>query len=138
MSPKQFAEFYWPYEKRYAEWIAASGGKIALILEGKWGQLADFFLDAPKDSYVLMVDDDDIFDIYERLGHHQIIVGGLRMADVRLKKFEDIKDHIKKVIDTCAPGGGFVFMPDKAFVTPGDVNPTLFECYNFAHEYSKK
>ena len=54
------------------------------------------------------------------------------------KKFEDIKDHIKKVVDTCAPGGGFVFMPDKAFVTPGDVNPTLFECYNFAHEYSKK
>ncbi len=138
MSPKQFAEFYWPYEKRYAEWIAASGGKIGLILEGKWGPLADFFLDAPKDSFVLMVDDDDVFDIYERLGHHQIIVGGLKMADVRLKKFDDIKDHIKKVVDTCAPGGGFIFMPDKAFVTPGDVNPTLFECYNFAHEYSKK
>lgn len=138
LSPKQFKEFYWPYEKRYAEWIAASGGKIALILEGKWGPLADFFLDAPKDSYVLMVDDDDVFDIYERLGHHQIIVGGLKMADVRLKKFDDIRDHIKKVIDTCAPGGGFIFMPDKAFVTPGDVNPTLFECYNFAHEYSKK
>ena len=138
MSPKQFAEFYWPYEKRYAEWMAASGGKIGLILEGKWGKLADFFLDAPKDSFVLMVDDDDIFDIYERLGHHQIIVGGLKMADTRLKKFDDIKDHIKRVVDTCAPGGGFIFMPDKAFVTPGDVNPVLFECYNFAHEYSKK
>lgn len=138
MSPKQFAEFYWPYEKRYAEWIAASGGKIGLVLEGKWGPLADFFLDAPKDSFVLMVDDDDIFDIYERLGHHQIIAGGLKMADTRLKKFEDIKDHIKKVVDTCAPGGGFIFMVDKALVTPGDVNPTLFECYNFAHEYSKK
>ncbi len=138
LSPKQFAEFYWPYEKRYAEWIAASGGKICLVLEGKWGAMADLFLDAPKDSFLLMVDDDDVFDIYERLGHHQIIAGGLKMADTRLKKFDDIKEHLKKVVDTCAPGGGFIFMPDKAFVTPGDVNPTLFECYNFVHEYSKK
>lgn len=138
MSPKQYMEFYWPYEKRYAEWIAASGGKIGLVLEGKWGQLADCFLDAPKDSFVLMVDDDDVFDIYERLGHHQIIMGGLKMANVRLKKFDDIKDDIKRVVDTCAPGGGFIFLPDKGFVTRGDVNPTLIECYNFAHEYSKK
>jgi len=138
LSPKQFKEFYWPYEKRYAEWVAASGGKIYLMLEGKWGPMLDLFLDAPKDSYVLAVDDDDVFDVYERLGHHQIIAGGMRMADARLKKFDDIKDHLKKVVDTCAPGGGFMFLPDKAFVTPGDVNPTLVECYNFVHEYSKK
>ena len=138
LNPKQYRELYWPYEKRYAEWIAENGGRIFLILEGKWGQLADCFLDAPKDSYVLAVDDDDIFDIYERLGDQQIICGGLRMADTRLKKFDEIKDDIKRVVDTCAPGGGFLFMTDKAFVTPGDVSDTLIECYNFAHEYSKK
>jgi len=49
-----------------------------------------------------------------------------------------MKDDIKRVIDTCAPGGGFIFSADKGFLTPGDVNPTLIECYNFAHEYSKK
>ena len=108
------------------------------MLEGKWGPMLDLFLDAPKDAYVLAVDDDDVFDVYERLGHHRIIAGGMRMADARLKKFDDIKDHLKKVVDTCAPGGGFMFLPDKAFVTPGDVNPTLVECYNFVHEYSKK
>jgi len=138
LSPKQYKELYWPYEKRFAEWIAANGGKIFLILEGKWGQMADCFLDAPKDSFVLAVDDDDVFDIYNRLGHHQIICGGLRLADTRLKKTDEIKDHIKRVVDTCAPGGGFLFMTDKAFVTPGDVSKTLIECYNFAHEYSKK
>ena len=138
LSPKQYNELYWPYEKRYAEAIAAGGGQIFLILEGKWGGMADSFMDAPKDSFILAVDDDDVFDIYERVGHHQIICGGLRLADTRLKKFEDIRDDIKRVIDTCAPGGGFLFMTDKAFVTPGDVNKTLIECYNFAHEYSKK
>lgn len=98
----------------------------------------DCFLDAPKDSLVLAVDDDDIFKVHEMLGEHQIICGGLKLADTRLKKFDDIKDSIKRVIDTCAPGGGFIFSTDKNFVTPGDINPTLVECFNFAHEYSSK
>ena len=87
---------------------------------------------------VLHVDDDDFLKAHEVLGDHQILVGGLRAADTRMKKFEDIKDDIKRVIDTCAPGGGFIFTTDKAMVTPGDVNPTLIECFNFANEYSSK
>lgn len=138
LSPEQYKEFYWPYEKRYAEWIVANGGKIFLILEGKWGRMSDCFLEVPKDSFVLMVDDDDIIEVKQRLGHHQIICGGFKAADARFKKFVDIKDDIKRVIDACAPGGGFLYAADKAFVTPGDVNPTLIECFNFAHEYSKK
>ena len=49
-----------------------------------------------------------------------------------------MKDDVKRVIDTCAPGGGFIFSAGKGFLTPGDVNRTLIERYNFAHEYSKK
>lgn len=138
LSPKQFKELYWPYEKKLIEWVAASGGKICLAMEGHWENILDCFLDVPKDSVVLSVDDDDFLKVHERLGNHQILVGGLKAADTRLKKFEDIKDNIKRVIDTCAPGGGFLFSADKAFVTPGDINPTLIECYNFAHEYSSK
>lgn len=138
LSPKQFKELYWPYEKRLIEWIASYGGKIYLMMQGRWENVMDCFLEVPKDSVVLVVDDDDFLKVHERLGHHQILCGGLKMADTRLKKFEDIKDDIKRVIDTCAPGGGFLFNSDKNLLTPGDVNPTLIECYNFAHEYSSK
>lgn len=136
LSPKQFSEYYWPYEKKLIEWIANYGGKLMLVMEGRWANIMDCFLDAPKDSLILAVDDDDFLETYRRLGDHQIIMGGLRLADTRLKNFEQIKDGIKEVIDTCAPGGGFIFNTDKGFLTPGDVNPTLIECYNFAHEYS--
>lgn len=138
LSPKQFRELYWPYEKKLIEWVSSAGGKIFLIMEGRWENIMDCFLDAPKDSLVLAVDDDDIFKVHEMLGNHQIICGGLKLADTRLKKFDDIKDSIKRVIDVCAPGGGFIFSTDKSFVTPGDINPTLIECFNFAHEYSSK
>ena len=102
--------------------VNSQGGKQYIILEGRWENIWDCFLELPKDSVVLHVDDDDF----------------LKATDTRMKKFEDIKDDIKRVIDTCAPSGGFIFTTDKAMVTPGDVNPTLIECFNFAHEYSKK
>ena len=137
LSPKQFKELYWPYEKRLIEWVSSAGGKIFLIMEGRWEKIMDCFLEIPKDS-VLAVDDDDFLKVHEVLGDHQILCGGLKLADTRLKKFEEIKDDIKRIIDTCAPGGGLIFSTDKGFLTPGDVNPTLIECFNFAHEYSKK
>jgi len=138
LSPKQYKELYWPYEKKLIEWIASSGGKLYLIMEGHWENIWECFLEVPKDSLVLHVDDDDFLKAHEVLGGHQILCGGLKAADTRLKKFEDIKDDIKRVVDTCAPGGGILFSTDKAMLTPGDVNPTLIECVNFAHEYSKK
>lgn len=138
LSPKQYREYYWPYEKKLIEWISSQGGKILLVMEGRWEKIWDCFLEVPKDSLVLAVDDDDFLQAHKALGEYQILCGGLKLADTRLKKFDDIQDNIKRVIDTCAPGGGFIFSTDKGFLTPGDVNPTLIECYNFAHEYSKK
>lgn len=138
LSPKQYREFYWPYEKKLIEWIANYGGKIYLVMEGRWENIMDCFLEVPKDCLVLNVDDDDILKVHARLGDHQILCGGLKLADTRLKTFDQMKDDVKRVIDTCAPGGGFIYSADKGFLTPGDVNPTLIECYNFAHEYSSK
>lgn len=138
LSPKQYKELYWPYEKKLIEWIYNSGSKVFLIMEGRWKQIWDCFLDVPKDSCVLYVDDDDFLEVNAALGHHQILCGGLKMADTRLKNIEDIKEDIKRLIDTCAPGGGFLFATDKGWLTPGDVNQTLVDAFNFAHEYSSK
>ncbi|MBQ7737338.1 MAG: hypothetical protein IJT62_05825 [Oscillospiraceae bacterium] len=138
LSPKQYEELCWPYEKRFADWITASGGKIVSVLEGRFGRMTDCFLDAPKDSFVLFVDDDDIYDVNERLGQHHIIAGGLLSVNTRMMKIDEMKDGIMKLIDTLAPGGGYIFAANKCCLTPGDVNRNLIDCYNFAHEYSKK
>lgn len=137
ISPRQFRELYWPYEKKLIEWVASQGSKIYLSMEGSWEGIMECFLEVPKDSVVLNVDDDDILKVHALLGHHQILCGGLKLVDARMKPFDQLKDQIKRVIDTCAPGGGFLFCTDKGLLTRGDINPTLIACYNFAHEYSK-
>ena len=138
LSPKQFREIYWPYEKKFIEWCASQGSKLILIVEGRWEPVLDVFLDLPKDSCVLYIDDDDIFKVNELLGDHQIIVGGIKMVNCRMKTADAVMDDVKKVIDTCAPGGGFILTTDKAWVTPGDITQTLVDVYNQAHEYGKK
>ena len=138
LNPKQYAEFYWPYEARLIDWVSSYGSKIYLVMENRFENIWDHFRDVPKDCLILNVDDDDIFKTKSELGDWQILCGGLKLADTRLRSFDDMKDDVKKVIDECAPGGGFIFSPDKGLLTPGDVSRTLFDCYNFAHDYSRK
>lgn len=138
LSPKQFEEIYWPYEKRWIERAAAAGTKVWIMLEGSWKNVWHHFLEVPKDSCILHIDDDDICQAKKELGDHQIIEGGLKVAAVRTESIDKIKDDIKRVIDVCAPGDGFLFCTDKAWISPGDVNQNLIDAYNFVHEYSMK
>lgn len=136
LSPKQFYEIYWPYEKFWIERAAAAGTKVWIMLEGRWENVWECFKEVPKDSCILHIDDDDIIKVKEVLGDYQIIEGGLKMASVRTDSPEKIKDDVKKIIDACQPGDGFLFCTDKAWIAPGDVNQNLIDAYNFAHEYS--
>lgn len=138
LSAKQFDELFWPHQKQQIMRMADAGSKAYIIMEGRWEKIWHHFLELPKDCCVLHVDDDDFIKAHEALGEHQILCGGLRSADIRLKSFDQIKDDVKRVIDTCAPGGAFLLTTDKTWISPGDVNETLIEAFNFAHEYSRK
>ncbi|MCD8104559.1 MAG: hypothetical protein LUF35_06065 [Lachnospiraceae bacterium] len=138
LSPKQYDELYWVHEKPMIERYIANGGKHYFIMEGKWDKIWDRFRELPKDSLILHVDDDNIIQAKKEIGDWQIIAGGLKLADCRLKTFDQIKDDIKRVVDECAPGGGFIFTLDKIALAPGDINQTVIDAYNFVHEYSSK
>ncbi len=136
LSPKQFYEIYWPYEKAWIERAAAAGSKVWIMLEGRWENVWECFKEVPKDSCILHIDDDDIFKAKEVLGDYQILEGGLKMASVRTDSKEKVLEDTKKIIDACQIGDGFLFGTDKAWIAPGDVNQNLIDAFNYAHEYS--
>ena len=138
MSPKQFNEIYWPYEKRWIDNASDNGTRVWIMMEGSWKKVWENFRDTAKDSCILHVDDDDIIDAKKEIGDCQIIEGGLKVASVRMDKFESIRERLKEVVDVCAEGDGFLFCTDKAWIAPGDVNQNLIDAYNFVHEYSMK
>lgn len=137
LSPKQYEDLCFKYFKPVVENIAAAGSKLYILAEGSWGHLFDFFLDLPKDSVVMNVENDDVWDAYAAIGSHQLLIGGMKLAMTKLNSLEDNLAYVKKAIDTCAPGNGFIFGSDKSWCCKGDITPTLFEVYKFAAEYGK-
>ena len=138
LSPKQYQELYWPYQQKVIDWAAKQNSKVIMLMEGKWENNYDCFLSAPRDSCVLVADEDDIFTLHDRLGQHQILIDGVKLLDTRMDNAEKAIDNGKRVIDHCAPGGGFILTTDKAWVTPGDINHTLVDVMNSLHNYSRK
>ncbi|MBE5996360.1 MAG: hypothetical protein E7240_03270 [Lachnospiraceae bacterium] len=138
LSPKVFREIYWPYEKQWIERQAAGGSRVWIMMEGSWARVWDLFKEVPKDSCILHVDDDEIELAKKEIGDYQIIEGGMKIVKTLTGTPESIRDETKRIIDICAPGEGFLFSTDKAWIGPKDVNQNLIDCYNFAHEYSKK
>ena len=138
LNREQYNTFFFPYFREMLENIVKSGNKLFINMEGRWMPFVDTFLELPKDSLVIIVDDDDIFELNKRIGHHQVLTGGVKVQNIRLLSREENLDYAKRVIDECAPGGGFMFNTDKMWLYEGDINQTLFDVYNFAHEYGKK
>lgn len=138
MSPKQFNEIYWPYERVWIERAASAGSRVWIMMEGSWAKVWENFRDVPADSCILHVDDDDILDAKRALGDIQIIEGGLKVASVRMDSFDTIREELTRVVDICREGDGFLFCTDKAWISPGDVNQNLIDAYNYVHEYSLK
>lgn len=137
MSPKQFEEFYWPYEKKFIENIHKSGNKLFMLAEGNWSHLWEFLKDVPKDSVIINVDDNDVIEVSKILGDHQIIVGGANLSRLKMGTKEQNIEHAKKVLDACAGRGAFIFGCDKCWVCPGDINQNLIDTYQWVHENGK-
>ena len=137
LSPKQYEDLCFRYFKKQVEDIAAQGSKLYLLAEGTWAPLFDFFLELPKDSVLMNVENDDVCDAYRAIGHHQVLMGGARLANLKMRSVEENVAYARKAIDTCAPGNAFVFCTDKAWCCKGDVNDTLVEVFKFADGYGK-
>jgi len=137
LSVKQYGDICFKYYKQQVEGMAKGGTKNFLLAEGGWSHLYDYFLDLPKDSVLMSLENDDVIESYKKLGHHQIIMGGSKMCDLKLNTKEACIDKAKEVIDACAPTGAYVFTTDKAWCCNGDITQNLIDVYNFVREYGK-
>ena len=138
LPPQKFTELYWPYEKYWINHQAQAGSKVWIMLEGTWKPVLELFQELPKDSCILHVDDDDIYEVKKLLGDCQIIEGGMRQVKVLSYTKDQILDETKRIIDGCAPGEGFIFCTDKSWISPRDCNQNLIDSFNCAHEYSQR
>jgi uroporphyrinogen-III decarboxylase len=108
MSDEMFAKFYWPSLRRYITEVAEAGLTPVVYVEGKYHTRLEHLLEVPKGKVVYNFEYIDMAKAKKVLGGHSCIMGNVPSFTLTYGTRQETIDCGKKLIDTCAPGGGYI------------------------------
>jgi uroporphyrinogen-III decarboxylase len=108
MSDKQFEKFYWPTLKRFADALIAEGIMPVMFAEGKYARRLNYISDFPKGWVHWMFDQTDMANAKKLVGVNCSISGNIPSSVMCTSKPADVKEYCRKLIETCAPNGGYM------------------------------
>jgi hypothetical protein len=115
------------------------GAKILAGIEGRFINTLDRYRAFPKGSVVIILDQDDPFEVHKKMGDHSAIATGVPAGLLAVGTKQQCTDYIKRAFDTFAPGGGFVFMPSVMLNSSKDAKiENMVASFELAHELSRQ
>jgi hypothetical protein len=108
MSRKQFEKFYWPSLKKVMDALIEEGIMISLFAEGAYNQRLEYIGDFPKGWVMWMFDQTDMANAKKMVGKTCCISGNVPASLMITGTPPEVKAYCRKLIETCAPGGGYV------------------------------
>jgi uroporphyrinogen-III decarboxylase len=108
MSGKQFETFYWPTLKKVMMAYIDEGLVPMPFAEGDYEPRLDVIKDMPRASVIWLFEVMDMAKAKKALGNHACIAGNLPVSVLCTGTPEDVKIGCRKLIETCAPGGGYI------------------------------
>ncbi|MCL2391643.1 MAG: hypothetical protein FWC66_03415 [Oscillospiraceae bacterium] len=108
MSPDDYAKFYWPGLKALIMACIDNGITPYVFTEGNYNTRLEQLCDVPKGKVVYMFEKVDMKRAKETVGKVACINGNLPTATLMYSTPDKIADETKKLLDICAPGGGFM------------------------------
>jgi hypothetical protein len=108
MSDKQFEKFYWPSLKQYGDALIAEGIMPNFFAEGKYSRRLNYISDFPKGWVHWIFDQTEMAKAKEKLGPNCSISGNIPTSIMCTGKPKEVKEYCRKLIETCAPGGGYM------------------------------
>ena len=107
MSNKQFAEFYWPTLRELMIGLVNEGLVPMPFAEGDYEPRLDIIRDMPRSSTIWFFEHMDMAKAKKVLGH-TCIAGNVPVSVMVTGKPEEVKERCRKLIETCAPGSGYI------------------------------
>jgi len=107
--PDQLRQYVLPWHKRFAEIAHQSGKPYFLHSCGNIIEIMDNLIDDVKIDAKHSFEDAiiPITDFQSRYGNKIGVLGGIDVDILTTKPIETIRQHTRKIIDTCAPRGRF-------------------------------
>jgi len=107
MSRQQFEKFYWPTLKKYIDALIEEGIQVSLFAEGAYNERLEYIGDFPKGWVSWMFDKTDMAKAKKMIGDRCSISGNVPASLVVTGTPEEIKECCRRLIENCAPGGGY-------------------------------
>ncbi len=120
LSDEQFKTFYWPHFKKLLLGLIDEGCIPFPWAEGGYNSRLEVIRDIPKGKTVWGFDTTDMAKVKEVLGDVACIGGNLPLSVLSVGTTQQVKDEVKKLIQTCAGNGGYIMMNGAVI---DDVNP---------------
>ncbi len=108
MSEKQFDTFYWPQLRNVILGLLDAGLVPLLFAEGASNKRLAAVTDMPKGSVVWWFDRTDMSRAKKILGGQNCISGNVPTSLICTGTPQDVKEYCRKLIEVCAPGGGYI------------------------------
>ncbi len=108
MSDKQFEKFYWPSFRKLLLGLIEEGLVPSMVVDGSYNRRLEYIKDLPRGSVIWIFEKTDMALAKNVLGGHACIGGNVTGSLVCMGTPEDVKRYCQWLIDTCAPGGGYI------------------------------
>jgi hypothetical protein len=135
MSPKQFEKFYWPSLKKVVDALAKEGIRSELFAEGTYDSRLESANEFPKGTVGWLFDKTDMAKAKKILGDTCCISGNVPSSLMVTGGPKEVKEYCRKLIEICAPGGGFI-LAGGAWVSQGNPD-NLHAMMEAAKEYGR-
>ncbi len=122
LNPKQFEVFYWPFLKKLADYAESKDKIIEIYLESDSERFWDLFRDLPKGHFIFNTELDDMYKMKKELPNIALI-GGMPVYLLGNGTPQQCINKVKELIDTLAPGGGYMLSPNKTLAYRNDARP---------------
>jgi hypothetical protein len=109
MSVKQFEKFYWPTFRKLLLGVVNEGCVPMMVIDGSYNEeRLKIISDLPKSSVIWTMEKTDMALAKRILGNSACIAGNVTAAMLYTQTPQWIKEYARKLIETCAPGGGYI------------------------------
>jgi hypothetical protein len=109
MSGEHYRKYYWKHLQAIIVAIIESGKVPYIYTEGKYNSRLDCLTEVPPGKVFYHFEDVDMAVAKKKLGGIACISGGFPASLLDWGTPEKVRDEVKRLLDICAPGGGFIF-----------------------------
>jgi uroporphyrinogen-III decarboxylase len=111
MNEKQFETFYWPSLKKVLDAVIEQGIQPVLFAEGSFNTRLESINEFPKGAVSWYFDKTDMARAKKILGGMCSIQGNVPSSMLIAGTPLEVKEYCRRLIEICAPGGGFFLSP---------------------------